>query len=191
MRAPPLNNKNGAASMTFKMALKIMEQYQRNQMQNQQDQWMMLKTFMEQQRQQNKIIMDVILSRNGRMNIDTTQLMHKLGEHTNVSETRADDRSTEAATEKPVPHQEWLDWVERAKQNEQKRQDEMNKNKTTGAHTEYINGAKYEWKPGNIALPQTANISSAFPASPNYFECLKDNDDPPTVEPISSRTDDS
>ena len=58
-------------------------------------------------------------------------------------------------------------------------------------HTEYINGAKYEWKPGNIALPQTANISSAFPASPNYFECLEDYDEPLTVEPTSSRTDDS
>ena len=67
----------------------------------------------------------------------------------------------------------------------------MNKSKTTGAHTEYINGTKYEWKPGNIALPQTANISSAFPASPNYFECLEDDDEPPTVEPTLSRTADS
>ena len=117
--------------------------------------------------------------------------MHNVGEQINANKTWAEDRSTEAATEKPVPHQEWLDWVERAKQNEQKRQDEMNRSKITGAHTEYINGTKYEWKPGNIALPQTANISSAFPASPNYFECLEDDDETPTAEPTSSRTDDS
>ena len=119
MRAPPPNNKNGAASMTFKMAIKIMEQYQQNQTERQQKQqeWFMemMEMIRKQTERNTKFLMDVILSRNGRMNIDTTQLMHNLGEHINVSETQADDRSTKAATDKPVPHQEWLDWVERAK----------------------------------------------------------------------------
>ena len=103
MRAPPPNNKNRAASMTFQMALKIMEQ--------------LLTMFMEQQRradeqrdqvneQRDKIILEAILSRNGRTNIDTAQLLHNSGEQINASETRANDRSTEAATKKPVPHQE-------------------------------------------------------------------------------------
>ena len=58
-------------------------------------------------------------------------------------------------------------------------------------HIEYIDGIKYEWKPGHIPFPQSTNLTEACPPSPNYFECLDDNDDPPTVEPTSSRTDDS
>ena len=158
MRAPSLNNKNGSASKTLKLALVIMEQHQRNQQK-------LMEMFMKQGERNNKCLMDIIQHRNIRLNIDTTKLMHDLGEQKNVNETRANDRSTATTTEKPVPHQEWLDWVERAKQNDQKRQEETGDGGTTNVHTEYINGAKYEWKPGDIAVPQTKNISSAFQSS--------------------------
>ena len=35
---------------------------------------------------------------------------------------------------------------------------------------------------GTIALTETADISTTFPASSNYFKCLEEDDNPPTVE---------
>ena len=115
---------------------------------------------------------------------------YQLEEQNNVSKTRTDDRNAAAIAVKPVPRH-WLDWVERTKQNEQKHQEVRANYGTTNDHTEYIDGAKYEWKPGTIALPQTADIATTFPASSNYFKCLEENDDPTTVEPTLSRTDES
>ena len=73
------------------------------------DQQKLFEMMMKQQEQQNKIIMNAIWSRYGGPNIEAIKLTHDLGGHNNVSETRTDDRSTAATTEKPVPHQEWLD----------------------------------------------------------------------------------
>ena len=177
MRPPSVNNKNGTAPTKFQIMNKIIEQYQRNQQ-------MMQEMFIELHRrgtEQTKILIEA-LQRGGGQNINTTHLVQAFGGQNDVNETRTDDNSTAATSEKPVPHQEWLDWVERAKQKEQKRQQERANDEATNAHIEYINGTKYEWKPGNIALPQTATVSSAFPTSPNYFECLEDDDNPPTVE---------
>ena len=94
----------------------------------------------------------------------TTQIMNSLGKQNNVSKTQTDDRNAAAKTVKHVPRY-WLDWAEKRKQNEQKRREERANKGTTNNHIEYINGAKYEWKPGTIALTQTADISTAFPAS--------------------------
>ena len=168
MRPPSSNNKNKSTSPTFKLALLIMEQYQ----QDQRNQQMMLEMFMKQQAIQTKLIIDTIQRKNGRLNIDSTQLMNNLGKQNNVNETQTDDRNAAATAKKPVPRY-WLDWVEKRKQNEQKRRDERANEQTTNNHIEYIDGAKYEWKPGTIALPQTADISTTFPASSNYFKCLK------------------
>ena len=201
MRPPSPNNKNGSTSTTFKMtreststafkmALVIMEQYQRNQQMMLENQRNCMKTFMEQQKMQTKLLIDTIQRKNGRLKINSTQLMNNLGKQNNVSETRTDDRNTATTTEKPVPRY-WLDWVEKRKQNEQKRREERANDGTTNDHIEYIDGAKYEWKPGTIALPQTADIATTFPASSNYFKCLEENNDPTTVEPTLSRTDES
>ena len=160
MRPPSSNNKNKSTSTTFKLALLIMEQYQ----QDQQNQQMMLEMFMKQQAIQTKLIIDTIQRKNGRLNIDSTQLMNNLGKQNNVNETKTDNRNAAATAKKPVPRY-WLDWVEKRKQNEQKRRDERANKETTNNHIEYIDGAKYEWKPGTIALTQTADISTAFPAS--------------------------
>ena len=61
----------------------------------------------------------------------------------------------------------------------------------TNQNIEYIDGIKYEWKPGHVPFPKSINLTEAYPPSPNYFECLKDNDDPPTEKPTLSRTDES
>ena len=153
MRPPSPNNKNRSTSTTFKitrkststtfkMALVIMEQYQRNQQ-------MMLEKcmemFMKQQEIQTKIqtkfLIDAIQHKNGRLNIDTTQIMNSLGKQNIVSKTRTDDRNAAAKTVKHVPRY-WLDWVEKRKQNEQKRQEERANNGTTNVHNEYIDGVK-------------------------------------------------
>ena len=134
MRHPSPNNKNGSASTTFQMAIKMMEQYQRNeqmmQEQYQRNQQMMLETFMKQQEIQTKLLIEIIQRKNGRLNIDTTQLMNNLGEQNNVSETRTDDINAAATEEKPVPRH-WLDWVERTKQNKQKCREESANDRTT------------------------------------------------------------
>ena len=106
MRPPLPNNKNGSTSTTFKktikstsktlkMALVMMEQYQRN------HQMMLekcMEMFMKQQEMQIKHL----------ININTTQLMNILGKQNKVSETRTDDRNAAATIEKPVPRY-WLD----------------------------------------------------------------------------------
>merc|ERR1712115_612381 len=111
----------------------------------------MLEMFMKQQEMQTKLLIDILQRKNGRLNINTTQLMNSLGKQNNVSETRTDDRNAAATIEKPVPRY-WLDWVEIRKQNEQKRREERANDRTTNDHNEYIDGVKYELKPGTIGL---------------------------------------
>ena len=112
MRPPSPNNKNGSTSTTFKMTreststtfkmtLVIMEQMLENQRN-------CMKMFMEQQKMQTKLLIDTIQRKNGRLKIDSTQLMNNLGEQNNVSKTRTDDRKAAVTTDKPVPRY-WLD----------------------------------------------------------------------------------
>ena len=95
------------------MALVMMEQYQQNQQ-------MMLEKCMEmfmkqqeiQTKIQTKLLIDAIQHKNGRLNIDTTQIMNSLGKQNIVSKTRTDDRNDVTKIVKHVPRY-WLDWVEK------------------------------------------------------------------------------
>ena len=106
MRPPSSNNKNKSTSTTFKLALLIMEQY----LQDQRNQQMMFEMFMKQQAIQTKLIIDTIQRKNGRLNIDSTQLINNLGKQKNVNETQTNDRNPAATTKKPVPRY-WLDYL--------------------------------------------------------------------------------
>ena len=87
----------------------MMEQYQRNhQMMLEKCMEMFMKQQEIQTNIQTKLLIDAIQRKNGRLNIDTTQITNSLGKQNNVSETRNDNRNAAAKTVKHVPRY-WLD----------------------------------------------------------------------------------
>ena len=72
MRPTSPNSKNGSASMTFQMAIKIMEQYQQK---RRESEMKFMEMFMKQQEtfmeMQTKLLIEIIQRKNGRLNTDT------------------------------------------------------------------------------------------------------------------------